>query len=786
MTFKSLVAIGAASAILVLASIGSAQVLKADYQFQGNLTSSVGTAPSLTSLTGSGGPTSFVSDMVDGYSRQMLRFPFNSGVAIPLTGVVPDSAFTAVILFKMDDMTGRRRLFDVSGGLTADDGGFILDGRLEGEPTTNLASLNNTYVQIVIVRTGTGMVVGYRDGFQRLSGPDDGSPLPFGIRLFQDAVNNPVLAAPGNLVRLRLYDAPMTAQQVHQLDRVPETPTGTLPILFFTTRNGQFEIYRANSNGTSQVRLTNTEATELVARFSPDGQKILYQKREAAGQPQQIWVANADGSNPIRLTNTLTDDISGTWRPDGRKIIFARCVLPLCDLYMMNPDGSDQVPIAAANTPTGDEDQPQFTPNGQKLVFLCSDANGTNYQICVANADGTNRVAITNTTAPIVSQQFDISPDSQRIAFIRNSLTVAGTAGNDVYTMGIDGSNVTNIVNNATSDTTPQWSPDGSQIIFGSARAGGINDIWVMNANGTSPARLTFNSFDDRPSDWYTVPSGFRKTPFDFDGDTKTDIGIFRPGPAEWWISRSSNASVFAAQFGATTDRIVPGDYTGDGKTDVAVWRPGSGEWFVLRSEDFSFFAFPFGSNGDTPAPADYDADGKADAAVFRSATGTWFIRRSSDGGTTIEGFGGNGDVPVPADYDGDGKADIAIFRTAVGQWWLNRSTAGVIATTFGNASDKPVQGDYTGDGKSDVAFWRPSTGDWFVLRSEDFSFFSFPFGTTGDIPAPGDYDGDGKFDATVFRPSNATWFSQRSTAGTLIQQFGATGDRPIPNAYVP
>jgi hypothetical protein len=72
------------------------------------------------------------------------------------------------------------------------------------------------------------------------------------------------------------------------------------------------------------------------------------------------------------------------------------------------------------------------------------------------------------------------------------------------------------------------------------------------------------------------------------------------------------------------------------------------------------------------------------------------------------------------------------------------------------------------------------------VLRSEDQSYYSFPFGTNGDIPAPGDYDGDGKFDATVFRPSNSTWYAQRSTAGTLIEGFGQTGDMPVPNAFVP
>ncbi len=274
-------------------------------------------------------------------------------------------------------------------------------------------------------------------------------------------------------------------------------------------------------------------------------------------------------------------------------------------------------------------------------------------------------------------------------------------------------------------------------------------------------------------------------TAFDFDGDRKTDISIFRPSAGEWWYQRSSDGQVPAFQFGNSSDKITPADYTGDGKTDVAFWRPSTGEWFILRSEDSSYYSFPFGTSGDIPAPADFDSDGKADATVFRPSSATWFILRSS-GGTTFQPFGQNGDAPVVADYDNDGKADIAIYRPSLGQWWIQRSTAGTIAYTFGNSSDKPVQGDYTGDGKADVALWRDSTGEWFVLRSEDASYYSFPFGTSGDIAAPGDYDGDGKFDATVFRPSAATWFSQRSTAGTLIQGFGLSSDLPVPNAFVP
>ena len=301
------------------------------------------------------------------------------------------------------------------------------------------------------------------------------------------------------------------------------------------------------------------------------------------------------------------------------------------------------------------------------------------------------------------------------------------------------------------------------------------------NGDGTpSGDRILTTTATSQP----TTPAPAHHPPFDFDGDDKTDIGIFRPGPAEWWVSRSSNSQVFATQFGEATDSIVPSDYTGDGKADIAIWRPSNGFWFILRSDDFSFFAFPFGSNGDIAAPANFDGDSKTDPTVFRPSSNTWFISRSS-GGTDIFQFGSAGDVPVPSDYDGDGKADVAIYRPSLGQWWVQRSTAGLLVLTFGTGTDRTVHGDYTGDGKSDIAVWRPSTGEWFILRSEDLSFYSVPFGTTGDIPVVGDYDGDGRWDTGIFRPSETNWYVNRSTAGVLIAQFGATGDRPIPNAFV-
>ncbi len=275
----------------------------------------------------------------------------------------------------------------------------------------------------------------------------------------------------------------------------------------------------------------------------------------------------------------------------------------------------------------------------------------------------------------------------------------------------------------------------------------------------------------------------------DFDGDLKADLSIFRPGAGVWFVQNSASATFTIVGFGNATDILAPGDYDGDGKTDLGVFRPADGFWHIYGKGN-TYTSRQWGTAGDIPAPADYNGDGKTDLAVFRPSTGTWYISNSDSQGTvSIIAFGANGDQPAYGDFDGDGKDDIAIYRpngATGGEWWISRSSNGqVFATQFGSATDKAVAGDYTGDGKADMAFWRPANGFWYVLRSEDLSYFAVPFGSNGDVPAPADYDGDGRSDTAVFRPSDGTWYIQRSTAGTYIQQFGQSGDIPVPNAFV-
>jgi hypothetical protein len=285
-----------------------------------------------------------------------------------------------------------------------------------------------------------------------------------------------------------------------------------------------------------------------------------------------------------------------------------------------------------------------------------------------------------------------------------------------------------------------------------------------------------------------TINDYHSRIPADFDGDSKSDVSVFRPSNGFWYITNSSNSSFRSEAFGLSSDLIVPGDYDGDSKTDIAVFRPSNGYWYFLTSSDASFHAQFFGQAGDVPAPGDYDNDGKTDICVYRPSNNYYYFLYSSNGSVFYTPWGANGDVPVIGDYDGDGQTDLAIFRPSVSVFYILKSSDGsVVGQQFGTAEDKPIAADFDGDGKTEVAVFRPATGGWYMLQSSDNSFKGIAWGTSGDIPVAGDYDGDGKWDVAVFRPSSGVFYVLQSTNNSLkADQFGTNGDVPVASAYIP
>jgi hypothetical protein len=280
-----------------------------------------------------------------------------------------------------------------------------------------------------------------------------------------------------------------------------------------------------------------------------------------------------------------------------------------------------------------------------------------------------------------------------------------------------------------------------------------------------------------------------RPAPFDFDGDGKTDLAVFRPDDNLWLWRESYDGTDQGQTFGSAGDIPLVADFTGDGKADQTTFTPSTGFWSIVHSEDrTTFFGFPFGQSGDRPLAGDYDGNGIDDVVVVRPQdpdAALWIVALMQTEDFIYDTWGLGEDWPMGHDFDGDGRADFGLFRQSNGTWWRRMSTDGELGAPFGTSEDVAVAADYTGDGRVDLATFTPATGAWSYLNEDLLSSTDFVLGHGGDIPVPCDYDGDRVADAGVFRPSTGEWIIELSTGGTLTVTFGQDGDIPVPSLTV-
>jgi len=120
-------------------------------------------------------------------------------------------------------------------------------------------------------------------------------------------------------------------------------------IAFASNRDGNYEIYSMDNDGSSQIRLTNNPAADSRPAWSPDGRRIAFQSTRAGNT--QIYVMNTDGSSQTRLTNNSADDYAPQWSPDGTKIVFSesQSQSPYSEIYVIDADGSN--PTNLTNSP---------------------------------------------------------------------------------------------------------------------------------------------------------------------------------------------------------------------------------------------------------------------------------------------------------------------------------------------------------------------------------------------------------------------------------------------------
>jgi Tol biopolymer transport system component len=100
------------------------------------------------------------------------------------------------------------------------------------------------------------------------------------------------------------------------------------------------------------------------------------------------------------------------------------------------------------------------------------------------------------------------SPDGSKIAFERYRF-VDGSSTAEIYVMSADGSNKIKVSPEGHYAYDPKWSPDGSKIVFTSHREGEVDqfgnralEIYTVNADGSNLTNISNNAASDSGADW--------------------------------------------------------------------------------------------------------------------------------------------------------------------------------------------------------------------------------------------------------------------------------------------
>jgi Tol biopolymer transport system component len=274
--------------------------------------------------------------------------------------------------------------------------------------------------------------------------------------------------------------------------------------------------------------------------WSPDGKNIAIADRKSPKDPPSIWLLSVETLEKKQMTTpdaSCLGDGGPAFSPDGRYLAFVRFFEATTSaLYVMPLPHGGQRLVTDYSSPWAS----CWTDDSREIVFASSSATAeqamwrisvdggeprrvpTSGEIVSSPNVSRNRLAYVKTTGnfdlwrleltgkeamkpplkPIFSWSSSegfqsISPDGSRIAFESNR-----SGAVEVWVCNADGANPMKLTDmKARSTGSPTWSPDGKNIAFDSIKSGN-SDIYVVSAEGGPARRITTDPTDDAVPRW--------------------------------------------------------------------------------------------------------------------------------------------------------------------------------------------------------------------------------------------------------------------------------------------
>jgi Tol biopolymer transport system component len=276
-------------------------------------------------------------------------------------------------------------------------------------------------------------------------------------------------------------------------------------LVYWKERQGHQRLFTARADGTGEHQITHVEGDAGAPDWSPDGQRIVFGLDQPHGPPGcSVMIINADGSGLTDLTGRREGcDNDPAFTPDGKRLVFLHYddSTDVEAIWSMDTSGGDRRLITGSRG-SGRVD-PNVSPNGRWVTFVRSRGDSGRQALVAVHPDGTKLHRLTPYSWR-VAPKHDWSPDGKRIVLTTNHDLKRPHEGANLVTIRPDGSGVKRLTRFTPSKSAfaGSFSPDGAQIVFRLER-NGKGALAVIDRLGGNLRTLTRPSADlPRFIDW--------------------------------------------------------------------------------------------------------------------------------------------------------------------------------------------------------------------------------------------------------------------------------------------